>query len=187
MVRRWFSVMGLLLVLVGAQEAHASGPAKFQVQNKAVGHVLRTSGLKLYANLRVDCKREKVNRYACAVRLTAQGNLSLQRCSLDVRVLYDPKPRTRTVGRSCRKLDHPFLSVKAAAKAARRLVDKDLGVLAGGSYWRVSETKYQYQFFWLRDEGSCIQEVRVALIDGRVLGSTGGAVCASSAPWPSSD
>jgi hypothetical protein len=103
-------------------------------------------------------------------------------------VTNQPDLKSTTMSRRCRESSIPYLPEGTAWRKAAKLVDpgyrsKDF-TSKGGNYGRVSYTRFSFLFHWGSDTDNCLQEIKVALVDGSVVGNAGEVACAPLVSWP---
>lgn len=184
------TILGLMLVLVAvfAPVAHADTLTAQDAKFEAVDHALSSAPRFPVSFDKLDCSRTSPTAFRCLVAFKIETRWKLKGCRARVKVVSEPELKATTAFRRCRELSTPYLSNGAAWRKAMKLVDDGYGAKGnssyGGSYGRVSNTRFYYQFNWSSKQENCLQEVKVALVDGVVRGNAGEAICTPIVAWP---
>lgn len=186
-MKRTVALIAVILAGGLVPSASAGGLKQNDARIAAAKHVFQNSARFFDGLSRLDCSRVTSNRFSCVVVFDQATRWNRRSCRERVLVYGETDPSARTMKRSCRVLNAPYLSEYQARRRAWRLVDprfrSTLNTSTGGST-SYDRNRYEFEFSWSSAKESCLQTIKVALVGDSVKASVGEAACAPAVPWP---
>ncbi len=188
-MKRTVVALTMLLTLIFVPMAKAERLTAHEAKVETVTTAWKTKGMpdKIES---LKCERKSAKAFRCRLKMRVETRWTLKDCAFVTDVVKETRIRTSIRDRRCKDSDAPFLSRGHAHRAMNRSADPRYRSKEnsswGGSYSRVSRTKYLFEISWSNDREICIQSIKVGLVDGKPKANASEAACSANTPWPAS-